>query len=446
MQAPENMPNHRQYNRDVEPPYSQIEITEESFKIGMLGAELFQNCFKLFGYDRLGTFLSHCRQGVDWICKNNSMVNCELFSPLQNVINSPTDLANFCKALRDIADLISTPVGMALKCNPNSSELTSLLSQAHQAYLSKSLDMRSLEIELKNLDTSTLDLTLTTPQDKQKISAMKVNSLIDSLGIMTNKTGMYELFTCLTLLSTLTRAYILYLDKTNTPPEELLKILKTETELTLKLQEKKLQNALLHSEFIKNISPEEQVEILNEIHDLFVTHLDLILISKNDWIHQELIEYKEILNNLYSTYDLKTDELNSEIDILIEKTKFLVNQKEEIEKQGKKIVEDYKNLITKEIEKTEKFLVKFKEKISDHDFKKFIEPEFTKTLADLNRQLIESNNDLLELLPDQKHGVAPFSLMSIEEQRAWYTNIKEKYGPQQKQELINMVKYVCRQA
>jgi hypothetical protein len=427
---------------------TQIEIKEESFKIGMLCSELFQNCSNLFGFDRLGTFLTYCRKGVDWIYKSDSMVKGELLFSLENVIKSPSDLANFSKALRDVAELISAPVEIALKYTSNQSDFTSILSQAHQTYLNKSLNLKALENDLKNLDTSVSDLTLAIPHEKTKINAMKVNSLIDTFGIIAKKTGVYELFTCLALISTLTRLYILYLDKTNLKPEELLKILKTETELTLKLQEKKIQVALLNSEFVQQISPEEQSEILSEIHNMFATHLDLIVTSKNDFIYQELIAYEESLNNLCSAYQLKTkeiQELNLEIDSLIDKTKILVEHKEEIEKQGTKLIDDYKILLKKEKKITKEFLKKFKEKLTDHNFKAFIEPEFKTTLVYLSKQLIETEKDLKKLQLDPKYRISPFSLLSVNEQRNWYTDIKEKYGPKQQQELVNMIKNICRQ-
>jgi len=417
--------------------------SSETLKISRLGIDIFKNAFDLLGFSHAGTFLSHCRQGVIWLGLANSTLNGDLHTPLQSAINSPNDLAKFMGAFRNISQFLAIPSDVILRSDILSEDIDRILTAEHKAYTSELLTIQLLENNLKGADLKLPDLSLVSQQERQKIIAEKINSFFESVIPISRRLGATELFTCLSLISALTKAYILYMEKSNLPPTELLKILKTEAELTIKLQEKIFYRVLQNNASFQHLPQNLQAEIIQEVHDTVMSHLNLILNVENDWIHQELADYKDHLNELCLPFKIDAKGFNEEIDNLMKKSKILTDHRMKMETGAVAAIKNYRDLLKQQLQILEVTFSRFGKALNKQNFENFIKPEFEPLIQQIQEQLVETEKELKEI-QESRYEVSSFTLLPLKEQSKLYEDIQNKYGLQQQKKLIESVQFVCR--
>lgn len=430
--------------RGGEEPKGQITTTQ-------IVVETFQLFLKALGAKRLENLFSQCLSGAVWAYHQESFASGNLQKTLKKdiseIINCPYEFSRFFTACRDMADLISIPLGISLQNERFSECLIPILTCEHKNLLDKSFN---LKIPEKNAHLQWVLQKQLQPgaslNDKYKLMAEKMFASFEMASIISTKYNFQELSIGLTLASSLTKAYILYLEKTNTPPNELLKVLKMEAKLTLKMHLNSLPLAFEESEFASNVTIEEKDEILDEIHHEINMHLNLISTADNDGIYHNLQNYKNSMNELFSAYQIDyLENFNDEMDKLLLSCNPLIAYRKSMEQEGTKLLQDHGLFLDEQLEKLYNVFDEYQEKMKTKDFDRFIKPEFETAISLLEEQKQDNNTYLEELKINAQFNVIPFTVLSIEEQKTWFDAIIKATNDEKKHEISTLVKNVCRE-
>lgn len=426
------------------------EPTREQLKTYRLVIETFQNLFKAMGLTSMGNFIGHIRQGVLWSYHQNGVKSGDLQKTLEKditeMVHSPYDFSRFLNACRDMAELVSIPLGIALKNDAFSKVMTPLLMDEYKNLIEKSF---YLKIPEKNANLQALFEKKLHPgassNEQKKLLTEKVNASLEVAGILSMKFNLQEISLCLALVSSLAKVYALYLEKTNTPPNELLSILKIQSALTLQMHLKAIPEVFAKSTYAQHADPEDRNEILQEIQNEIAGEINLNASADNDGIYHDLLDYKNRMNQYAFVYGIDMGDFHKEMDILINSCSPLIAHRENMENEGTKLLQDHGTFLGEQKEKLLRVFNEFQTKLNEKDLSQFIKPEFEMALSTLEEQIQKNNLKLNELKINKVFGITPFSVLSLEEQKTMFDGIVKSTTTEKKQETIAFVRNICRE-
>jgi hypothetical protein len=407
-----------------------FEVSKDELKTSRLTVETFQNFFKALGFTQLGNFFSQCRLGVLWVYHREGLVKGDLQKTLEKdiheITHSPYEFSRFLNACRDTAELISIPLGVALRNEVFSGILKPILENEYKNLLDKSF---FLKIPEKNaLLQSVFQKEVmpgSTANDAHKLMAEKATAAFEMGTILSIKYQFQELSLFLALASSLAKAYMLYLEKTDTPPTELFNILKFQSEVTLRKHLNTVDLAL------------QEGDVYQEIRDEIVDHLRLLSLADNDGIYFDLLNYRNVMHQLFSIYLFELKNFDREMDQLLDTCKPLIAHRENLELTAQNLLQDHVQFLNEQSEKLLNVLDDYRIKLNAKDFERYIQPEFEMALGVLNKHF-QNNQESLE-------SIASFTILSMDEQKIVFDEIVKKNNAETKQTITALVKNVCRE-
>jgi hypothetical protein len=364
---------------------------------------------------------------------------------MQQIAESPRNMIAWMGSLWAVADLISIPLGNLLKTEVIPEELVGVLTEVQEKLVNFPLrgdivQYASLHEAFEPLLISPLDTV-----DEKFIKAIeKVDSITKGIKSTAKKLNYKELNLLLGLVSALTKLYTIHLNQKKIEPSELLKLIKVKTELTLKTHLSAIPLSFSRSDFATE-NPGEIAEIHGEIRDEISTRLSLLSITNNDIIYDELLHYKQKINDLMEIYEFRVEGFEEEINRLMHECKPLIEHKEKMREQAISLIKEHSAFLNTQLEKLDAFYLNYQKKFSKESFDKFLKPEFEKEINSILKQIKYIEKASKELTLDKKFHIEPFTVLTIEEQRAFYDKIVKKTQKAEKNKIIERINYVCRQ-
>lgn len=437
-------PLHNVANQNIQNPFEMGGGSDGSsldvLRTNRIAVELFQNFFRACGFKRLENFFGQCRMGVLWTYHNYGVYKGTLRKTLtQNhseLINSPHNLSRFLNGCRDLSELISIPIGLALKNGLLPETLAPILENEYKNLVEQSFNLKLPEKNALLYSTFQQELNPGVSFNaKHKLIADKVNVVLEVAGIFFVKCQLNQLSLGLALASSIVKAYSFYLEKTDTPPIELFQSVKLQAEVIIKIQ----------SAMIRMEVPEEKQEFIQEIHDEMLTHLNLISSSDNDAIYYDLENYKNSINQLFAIYEVTLEGFDIEMDQLLKASKPLVAHRENLEQSGAKLLQDHGVFLKQQLDKLQDSFGELQEKLNPADFNHFIKPEFEAAINMIKALRKQNEYDLAEFTLNPKFDITSFRILSVHEQKEMFDRVAKDTSAANQQEITALVKNICRQ-
>lgn len=428
------------------------EITKTQLKITNLTMIILKTIFKTLGFSDLASNCHKCNQGLNWLKIKNHVYSDEfqkiLSEDFQELLNNPTNIACFLNSCRSIINLINIPLTIALKNNILSNVITTILKIESKNLANKSLYLKIPENYAKLDEAFKKELSPSaSSNEKRKLLIEKVSAALD-IALDTIKmisTKFYpNLSIYLIIASSLTKAYIIYLEETNTPITEFLNILKVQSNLIINTHLNLISNALEEKVNANVLTRADKNENFITIRYKILFYYNLIGTLKNDEITVALLDYKETINKLLLVFEIKFDAFNKDVEKLIETFNPIIDYRKNLEKTGIKLLQEHRVFLNEQLDKLHFVLNDYKNKINKNDFYYYIEPEFKEAITGLNQDIDKNAKNLQEFTRNQKYDFVPFVCLSLDEQIKFFEKILLETQVK-KQEITLLVKNVCRE-